>query len=467
MVFDPEKLPDKKNLTLFEAVTFLAFNEALSVGDFGEAGHPSARPYEPLIDQALERCLNEALSDPECSGFLRLFLPRPLSPPQPSPPLHAPSTAELQQCKDSWPPLGKTLYRAVEQLERAKAKRPKLTERAQIMIEFAQLQKAQERQALKVKKVLDRCIEEALGNPKCAEFLDLIIRKRPRVTPFPAQLKDCEGSWPSTGETLYNLISAHWRAMEEDDAQIEETKLQIDRALRSGSVQFNGERDGVREDIDVRRFDGAPDVDIYTDTVKGASHELGIDAGRTLKWIGVMVDVASLLAWANKNESATRAVSANAFGGETRGSEKLGSPTGSGSRRQSGRPPYTREWEIVFEPLSRAIYVLRGPYDRDAGVNWDTLTEELLPYGKAVESWLYGDNRETFMGHLVQLRNELACLKRDEPTRAAEVTDAEKCLADMEGCLAKLREAPQAQLKLAVSQRWLEKKLTAMVRQMS
>ena len=64
-------------------------------------------------------------------------------------------------------------------------------------------------------------------------------------------------------------------------------ELLLKATTSTGRVIFNGERDGLREDIDVRYFDGAPVIDVYADIIESFPGKLSSYAGRSLNWTDV------------------------------------------------------------------------------------------------------------------------------------------------------------------------------------
>lgn len=149
-----------------------------------------------------------------------------------------------------------------------------------------------------IKKAVERCRAEARMDTQFAEFLRLLgdnDRGKFTIIPRAADLRGCELS--SSGEQLLDLVERLELAQAEEELKEAEAQRLLRRALDSRKVVFNGEREGRREDIDVLQCDGVPTIDFYADMIEAAPHRLSTNNGRMLKWIGVRVETASLLAF--------------------------------------------------------------------------------------------------------------------------------------------------------------------------
>lgn len=271
MLFDPTNLPDRKWLKLSEIVYCLAFEEIFDEKARIEAEYPSDRDYGAEIEDTLERCLNEAHSNPNCAAFVKLFV-------------GTPSSLRLSNCESSWPSSGKELYNLTVQVERAYSE-----EREELRLEFDQ--------------TLERCIDEALSNPRCSAFIKVVARpcgERFTIVPRSTCIRDCEEAWPPSGARLHQLVEKWEQGQSADEAKLTEALQTIQSGLASGEVTFKGARDGQVEVIDVCLLVGAPKIEWVLETIEAPSDKWGRDVGHIWRWTGVRGDRASLIAWHKK-----------------------------------------------------------------------------------------------------------------------------------------------------------------------
>jgi hypothetical protein len=104
MASDPTQLPDRKWLNLFEATTYLAVGEALSIEALRWFHYPSARVWHAEMKSAWECCHDECrIREGKYSEFLTMLENHSRGP------FHPPPSAVLRQVS-SWPPSGQFLY---------------------------------------------------------------------------------------------------------------------------------------------------------------------------------------------------------------------------------------------------------------------------------------------------------------------------------------------------------------------
>lgn len=150
-----------------------------------------------------------------------------------------------------------------------------------------------------MKSAWERCRDECrIRGGEYSEFLTILKNhSQDLFHPPPSAVLCRTSSWPPSGQFLYESILKWEQSHEQDEKKRAKAEPQILRALLSGKVLFNGERDGLREDIDVRRSNGAAAIDFYADIVEAFPGTLSSYAGHTLKWTGVHVEIANLLEW--------------------------------------------------------------------------------------------------------------------------------------------------------------------------